>query len=147
MAFEISGFTPVKRRGLIIRKASECDRDTILDIDKVSFEMDGSFEIPQEDLRRTWVAGINGEIVGKLRIYANSGIYGIYGFAIKTGCRGQGLGKEFLSSVINEIIAHGYEKIYLEVSPENKPAAGLYHSLGFREEAVFDYYFKDRAVS
>jgi len=147
MAFNISGFKPLIRSGLVIRNAYECDRDIVLVIDKESFKMGGSFEISQQDLKRTRVAIMNDEIVGKLRTYANTGIYGIYGFAIKTGYRGQGFGKAFLSSVLNEIIANGYEKIYLEVSSENKPAAGLYQSLGFREEAVFDYYFKDKVIS
>ena len=146
MTFNISGFTPLIRSGLVIRKASECDRDSVLGIDKGSFEMGGSFDISQQDLKRTWVAIINDEIVGKLRTYVNSGIYGIYGFAIKTGYRGQGLGKAFLSSVLNGIIMEGYEKIYLEVSSENKPATGLYQSLGFCEEAVFNYYYKEKVV-
>lgn len=66
--------------------------------------------------------------------------YGI-SFAIRLyrEVRGKGLALPFTEEVLSdfkesqEYKAHPHKKIWLSVSPENEPAAKLYHKLGFKD--------------
>lgn len=92
------------------------------------------------DLEKTIVAKVNDEIVASMRIEEEQNCYAIYGFVVKEQLRGQGIGRQFLLQVIQEILKKEPKEIYLEVSTENEPACYLYGSVGFQTKAHFDYY-------
>lgn len=93
-----------------------------------------------EDLKKTKVYREDGQIIACIRIEKSMDDYGIYGFVVREGHRGKGLGRNILSQVIQSILKEQPETIYLEVDTDNKPAHHLYRSLGFVETCQFDYY-------
>ncbi|MFI8415639.1 GNAT family N-acetyltransferase [Serratia sp. NPDC078593] len=46
--------------------------------------------------------------------------------------QGRGIGKQFMQSFLNELIASGAEELELRVSPHNQRALNMYKKLGFR---------------
>lgn len=59
----------------------------------------------------------------------------IYNFAIRKEYRGKGLGRVFLSGVIERLRDYGVRRIQLTVAHENSRAISLYQGAGFRQIA------------
>jgi len=87
-----------------------------------------------------YMAELDGNIIGKIRISTADNEGFIYGFGILPEYRGKGYGRETLSSALDILKMKQLDNIFLEVATENKNALGLYESCGFEEVSVMDYY-------
>jgi ribosomal protein S18 acetylase RimI-like enzyme len=102
-------------------------------------------EIPIQEAAGTvsYIAELQGKIIGKIRIDVTDNEGGIYGFGILPDFRGKGYGRETLSIALEILKKKQLDNIFLEVATENKNALGLYESCGFEETSVMDYYIVD----
>lgn len=96
--------------------------------------------IQEDDGSVSYLAELQGEIIGKIRIDVTDNEGGIYGFGILPDFRGKGYGREALSIALDILKKKQLDNIFLEVATENKNALGLYESCGFEEVSVMDYY-------
>ena len=140
MMFDYREYNSPDIDGLLIHAATPEDSEIIMELDMAAFGLRTGKAPSTRDLLNTRIAYRDGKPIGKLRVDAYDGVFGIYGLAVIPEYRGKGIGKAFLGGFLNDLIAIGYEKIYLEVEVNNDRAIRLYKSLGFHTEAVFDYY-------
>lgn len=93
-----------------------------------------------EDNASTYMAELDGKIIGKIRIeFFGTSAY-ILGFGILPEYRGQGLGRASLKEALRLIAERGIKRADLDVVATNANALNLYKSVGFMEESVMDYY-------
>lgn len=102
------------------------------DKEKTSLEVDDNFI--------SYMAEVQGEIMGKIHISITNNEGFIYGFGVLPKFRGKGYGREILCSALDIFKRKNVENIFLEVATENKNALELYESCGFEEISVMDYY-------
>jgi ribosomal protein S18 acetylase RimI-like enzyme len=86
------------------------------------------------------IACVNDSIVGWCDITSLSfeGMthVGRLGMGVKTGFRGQGIGKALLKAALNRAYAQGLERVELEVFRSNESAVRLYEAHGFLQEGT-----------
>ena len=75
--------------------------------------------------------------IGKSGDYAS-----INTVAVRSDLQGQGIGREFLTGILLELV-HNHATIGLEVDSTNPPAQALYRRLGFRDKRAVDYHILD----
>jgi ribosomal protein S18 acetylase RimI-like enzyme len=138
--FDKTEFVASKKHNLRIKAATPEDMDAIFELDVAAFGREKARKPLPMDLPGTRIAYLDGEAAGKMRIDADSGVFGIYAFSIKPDCQGKGVGREFLREILLNLAGNSYNKIFLEVDSENSRAIKLYEGLAFQTEAVFDYY-------
>jgi len=63
--------------------------------------------------------------------------------AIDPDHQAQGVGKALLEDGRRRLLESGVRKIFLEVRPSNRPALGLYYSMGFWIHSVRKDYYRD----
>lgn len=144
---------------LHFRKAGREDIHALAHITAVSF---GLSEHSQENWyisvgmnnenRRIYIAFLDEQPVGKLDVAFLPEEISIAGFGVLPAYRGHGYGREILTRTIQDVRAgfeqhlpgdqHDLERppIVLEVAVENSAALSLYHSCGFKETSIYDYY-------
>jgi RimJ/RimL family protein N-acetyltransferase len=83
---------------------------------------------------RTFVAEVDGRIVGILGLHLER--YGVVelGMQVRDGHRGQGIGSALLEQAIAWARKEGAHKLALQHWPHNGPARGLYEKYGFVQE-------------
>jgi len=89
---------------------------------------------------RYYLGKLDGEPVASLKAWLTSGAAGIYAFGVIPQVRGQGVGRELLTRVIDLLRREGYHEMSLEVDPDNTVARELYESVGFRTRTTYGYY-------
>lgn len=102
-------------------------------------------EQPSEKNRQGWNADAtnrftweeNGEIVAHGHLEGNE----IGSVSVRTDLQGQGIGKNFVMYLCNEIYNRGYKEVVLWCVVGNN-ARKLYDSLGFRELYVAEFAYK-----
>lgn len=145
---KVLGVTPsnvIKLRVASCEDAAEIDRQSSIyfgaplkddydkeDIEKSAIQVDDNFI--------SYMAEINGEIIGKIHICINDNEGFIYGVGVIPDFRGKGYGREILNSALNILKYKNVDNIFIEVARSNKKALGLYESCGFEEISVMDYY-------
>ncbi len=75
----------------------------------------------------------NNEYVGYGQIIFNRNMYTIVNFGIVTKYRGKGLGKIFLSKIVEAAKNYGIEDLFIRVDSTNIKALNLYKWIGFKE--------------
>jgi ribosomal protein S18 acetylase RimI-like enzyme len=118
------------------------------DASAVSRLLGGAFGGPPSDLldrsadhsTRTLVVGLDGSVVGTVRLTRDRDSAGVYGFAVDPAWQGRGIGRDVLRRVCRQLRDQGVRRIGLEVAVENDHALGLYTSLGFTQMTTEDYY-------
>lgn len=140
MSLDFKRFVPSNKEKLMIESASFGDAKTILQLENSLAQSEDDQTVSLEDIQKTIVTKENNQIVASMRIEEELNCYAIYGFVVKEQLRGQGIGRQFLSQVIQELLKKEPQKVYLEVSTENEPALHLYQSVGFRIDTHFNYY-------
>lgn len=76
-----------------------------------------------------------------LRMLDAPEMFWVFGFYVRPGWRGRGLGRHLLEYAAAQVQAAGGEGLALSVSPANVVAINLYLSFGFRVvEEVADFY-------
>ncbi len=61
---------------------------------------------------------------------------GLYSMWVDPACRGEGIGKALVQSVIGWAKKKGFAELLLDVTDENGAAIALYHACGFKETGV-----------
>ena len=102
------------------------------EIEKSTIQVDDNFI--------SYLAEIQGEIIGKIHISITDNEGFIYGVGVLPDYRGKGYGREILCLALDILKKKQVDNIFLEVATENKKALGLYESCGFEEISVMDYY-------
>jgi ribosomal protein S18 acetylase RimI-like enzyme len=102
------------------------------DKEKTSIDVDDNFI--------SYMAEVQGEIIGKIHISLTNNKGFIYGFGVLPKFRGNGYGREILCLTLDIFKRENVDNIFLEVATENKNALELYESCGFEETSVMDYY-------
>lgn len=136
---------------ILLQKANNADAAIIQKIDAAAWneprkspDEDEEIFLPEDEEKRglTIYLGIkDGITVGKINLQkSESGVWGIYGFAMLPEFRGLGYGRAMLRRAIEKMKESGAKEIMLQVVPENERALNLYTSCGFKETSVMDYY-------
>lgn len=77
----------------------------------------------------------------------NSKTARLYTVAISEKFRGQGLGKRFITDIVEKLTSLGYNKLSLEVKESNINAWKLYESLGFKLQNLIENYYADGSTA
>jgi ribosomal protein S18 acetylase RimI-like enzyme len=131
---------------LVLRKANNKDAKEIALQNSIYFDIEfkeKDISMPEEEEKfgsTTYMAEVNNEIVGKVRLTVEEGIGGIYGLGILPQYRGKGYGREILTLAVEKLKEKCVRDIMLQVEAKNKKALNLYKSCGFEETSTMDYY-------
>lgn len=126
--------------GLLVREATDADKGAIVTVLAEGFGEDAAGAGLSGPTDVALVAELGGDVVGALRLSAEDGEAGIYGLAVKTDLRGQGIGRAILYEVCLEARRRGAAKVMLEVEVDNDNALHLYTSVGFELKTTEDYF-------
>lgn len=132
--------------GLALRDGTPADLDELARMDVTAFKTD--FEASKQwlekvfadDVRRVWVATLNGAIIGKIQTTQSGDEIYINAFVILPEYRGRGYGKAVLSHIVGQLVVEKHRLISLEVETENENALSLYKQTGFTLNTAYDYY-------
>jgi ribosomal-protein-alanine N-acetyltransferase len=132
-----------------LRNMEKGDIPEILAIENASFPTPWADYAFLSELRNKFafytVAIHDGKVVGYCGLWLFSGEAHITTIAVHPDWRGQGLGKIFMNTLINNARCHGATTMILEVRPSNSSARILYKSLGFRQIGCRrNYYLETR---
>ena len=92
------------------------------------------------DACRLYLATLNGQPLGTVRLDFMEDVTGIYAFEVRLGYRGLGYGREMLEQLIHIAREASSKPIMLDVETDNTNAVGLYLSCGFETKTTYDYY-------
>jgi ribosomal protein S18 acetylase RimI-like enzyme len=95
---------------------------------------------PAGEPERFLAIDLDGAMAGVLRLDRDGPRAAIYGFAVASRWRGQGIGRQALVAACERAWDAGAREITLEVEVDNEHALGLYTSVGFERAATEDYY-------
>ena len=112
-----------------------------LDMEKIE-KPKGILELKQEKNGNTieYLGFLGEEEVGHCYVEHVRECASIYGFWIEEEHRGLGYGTEMLLLMVENLLAHGSEKILLHVNDANVPAYNMYYHHGFTKEEQIDYW-------
>ena len=68
----------------------------------------------------------------------------ILSLGVRPAARGQGVGKKLVSAAVAAARARGAAKVFLETSPANDAAAGVYRALGFAACGIRKGYYRHK---
>ena len=104
-----------------IRRAEAEEMDEIMSLVCDTFEEQGIPReldyIPEERSPIWWCAQADGTVIGTIAAYTENGKTHLGRFAVKPEYRGSGVGTRLLRYAIEDVFAHGAEKIYTESRP------------------------------
>ena len=128
---------------ITFRKAEHRDNPELLQMDSLFFgspvdEIDPIYLKERYDT--SYVAELNGTIIGKIGVLMEGSDGYIFGFSIKPEYQKQGYGRELLSLTLKDMLSKKINTAILEVAVKNDNALLLYKSCGFKEVTVYDYY-------
>lgn len=89
---------------------------------------------------RYYLALARDEIVGQIGVLFEADQLYIRGVAILPEHRRRGHGRQMLAATVTAMLAEGQTHFALDVATDNERALTLYHSCGFRETNIYDYY-------
>lgn len=143
---ELNSGNPPQIAGLALREAQEHDAPVIAELNRSGFQKPEHDEeplaaatiLPNELI---YLIEIDGRVVGKLGVLLEESTAFIFGFVVRAGERGRGIGRSALTGVIELLQRERHvSKFELEVAVDNERALGLYESCGFRRTNTIDYY-------
>ncbi|KTD87255.1 GNAT family N-acetyltransferase [Paenibacillus etheri] len=130
---------------VILRPAREDEASILVELDCGGFDIkiEDATELydlqKQEDLQEHIMIEMDGQPVGKMRLWTEDNETWIYGFTVNKKLRGLGIGRSALLQTI-ERERKNYNGINLEVALDNPNALKLYESCGFVIQNKQDYY-------
>ena len=134
--------------GLYMRQANMSDLDTIASI--LATDSGNVISVKQwveqclaNPDTRFYLATLDGNPLGCLRLDDMGDQIGIYAFEVRLGYRGLGYGRQMLEEAIRTIRAGTGKRIMLDVETDNTNAIGLYLSCGFEIKTTYGYYGLD----
>lgn len=130
------------------------DIDQVIWIDEESFpnpwpRHSYHYEINQNANSRAWVLEVVKGEGGKKEIAAMAVLWIVLDevhigtIAVHPSYRGVGLGKFFLTRILEKTFEEGVIKAFLEVRKSNQAAIRLYQSLGFTIDGIRKEYYRD----
>lgn len=126
---------------------TERDIFDILAIEKQSFSTpwsEKSFRMSLENpITHAFVKMHEGKVVGYALYSVLFEDCELYNIAVSPENRGQGIGNEMLSAVLNDCLRRGGEILRLEVRNSNLAARSLYRKFGFIEEGIRKNYYQN----
>lgn len=128
--------------------SDEQSRIEVDEEEQVNTELDStSYEtykmIPEDEEKNgviIYIAELKGKVIGKVHLQISNGLGGIYGLGVIPKYRNSGYGRQILNLAVRELQRVKCEDIMLQVELQNKHALKLYHSCGFEERSVMEYY-------
>jgi ribosomal protein S18 acetylase RimI-like enzyme len=131
-------------RGIILHKAAPADIAELVRLDTEAFGLpetgDNCESLPGNRYDSTYVAKLDGQILGKIAAHRDGTNNYVFGFVIKPEMRRRGYGREVMGLMLRKLSVEEKTPVILEVAARNERALGLYQSFGFREITVYDYY-------
>ncbi|AIQ36776.1 MULTISPECIES: GNAT family N-acetyltransferase [Paenibacillus] len=130
---------------VILRPARADEAPILVELDCGGFDMKTAdaaelYDLQkQEDLQEHIMIEMDGQPVGKMRLWTEDNETWIYGFTVNKKLRGLGIGRSALLQTI-ERERKNYNGINLEVALDNPNALKLYESCGFVIQNKQDYY-------
>jgi [ribosomal protein S18]-alanine N-acetyltransferase len=88
-----------------------------------------------------WVYEMDGQFIGYAVMMTVLDEAHVLNISIVADYQGRGMGRAFLSYLIDMARRHGAQTMFLEVRPSNLAARGLYDSMGFNEFSVRKNYY------
>lgn len=128
------------------------DIDQVVQIDEESFpnpwpKHSYHYEINENVNSRAWVMevnqGENTEVVAMAVLWLVLDEVHIGTIAVHSNYRGIGLGKIFLSEILERAFEEGVIRAFLEVRKSNEAAIHLYENMGFKVDGVRKEYYRD----
>jgi ribosomal protein S18 acetylase RimI-like enzyme len=132
--------------GLSMRRAEARDIDTIVSLlatDTGNVEEVRAWVtelMGRPDAFWFYLATLNGQPLGTVRLDFMEDVTGIYAFEVRMGYRGLGYGREMLEQLIHIVREASPKPVMLDVETTNTNAIGLYLSCGFEVKTTYDYY-------
>lgn len=122
-------------------------REAIQEIEESSFPSPWSLKAFERELRTPistmWGVSVNNILSGYLVFWTFADEIHVMNLAIHPDKRGKGLAQYLLGEMIEEGIARGVQKVWLEVRPSNLTAQRLYYKMGFKEISRRAKYYLD----
>ncbi|MFN7253412.1 MAG: GNAT family N-acetyltransferase [Anaerobacillus sp.] len=133
--------TPVEKLNVVkLRKASRSDGTEIARQNAIFFNHSDEFQLPSEDLYKTYMIERNETVIGKIMVSYSEHAAFISGFGIMPDSRGNGFGKAALKEALRLINENNIYEVELDVECKNNTALNLYKACGFEELSVMNYY-------
>lgn len=133
---------------LFIRRMILADLAQVVAIDQASFSLPWparsfQYELTDNAASRSWVAELDGRILGLIVIWLIVDEAHIATLATHPEFRRQGIGKKLLMHALESARLEGVHKSFLEVRAGNLVAREMYRKLGFVEDGRRPRYYKD----
>ena len=133
---------------LLIRKMELEDVEEVVAIDDASFSMpwpprSDQFELTENPASRSWVAELDGQVVGMLVAWLIVDEIHIATIATHNDFRRQGIGEKLLMHTLKSAKEEDVVTSFLEVRESNVFARGMYDKFGYVEVGRRKHYYKD----
>jgi [ribosomal protein S18]-alanine N-acetyltransferase len=133
---------------MTIRKMGLEDIDQVLAIDEASFSLPWParsfhFEVTDNPASRSWVAEIEGQVVGMVVAWMIVDEIHIATIATHNDFRRQGIGEKLLIHTLKSAKEEGALTSFLEVRESNRFARQMYNKFGYAEVGRRRHYYKD----
>ena len=133
----------------MIQSANKSHLNEILDIEKIVFTKPWTREQLKNDLvlstnSENWVYLEDQQVAGYILGWKVMDEFHLNNIAVHSDFQRRHIGLSLIEHVKNRLQSQNIQRIYLEVSGENKPAQQLYESMGFQKKGLRrDYYAKE----
>lgn len=133
---------------LIIRKMTLEDVPGVIELDQKSFslpwpERSFRFELSANPASRSWVAELDGKIVGMIVVWLVLEEAHVATLATHPDYRRQGIGTKILSHALLHLMEEGAHSSFLEVRESNLSAQNMYRKFGYETTGRRPRYYKD----
>jgi len=133
-----------------IRRMTLADVEQVIAIDRASFplpwpERSFRFEVQDNEASRSWVAEVDGAVVGMIVAWLMVDEAHIATIATHPNHRRQGIASALLRHALNYMKDEGARTAFLEVRIGNTVAQEMYRAFGFAETGRRPRYYKDNS--
>lgn len=133
---------------LLIRKMMLEDIPAVVELDKISFnlpwpERSFRFEVADNPASRSWVAEVDGRVIGMVVGWLLVDEIHIATIATHPDFRRQGIGRKLLAHTLRRAVEEGAQSSFLEVRESNLGAQEMYRQFGYEPTGRRKRYYKD----
>jgi [ribosomal protein S18]-alanine N-acetyltransferase len=133
---------------LVIRKMTVEDIPAVIALDQMSFslpwpERSFRFELTENPASRSWVADVDGHIVGMIVNWLLVDEVHVATIATHPEFRRQGIAQKLLTHTLRYMSSEGAITSFLEVRESNAAAREMYRKFGYKETGRRKGYYKD----
>jgi len=134
----------IKQDELYLRPMSEEDLEFVMENENRAYEFPWSETIFQDCLHVgycSWVLECDGVIIAHTVMSVAAGEAHILNICVHPDYQGQGLGRKLVMHLLELVLDHNVDMIFLEVRPTNFSAIKLYLDVGFDEIGMRRNYY------